>query len=450
MQKHLFKANTKYTSIENIIEEITKKDSNTLPIPKNKKDKNGNFFGYWMQTLADVQFLDMELSGLSENYKIDTIKHQVYFGNNGNNKDIDFIKDRIAHLDTVNGERTLYSELTDLFGDTNAYAFHNLYPYKGKFYPRIVRAVANAFKLNKKHLVLDPYNGCGTTTHECGIMGIKSIGIDINPIGNIIASLKNELPSCDENIFCLSDKQILDIYTSLKEKTISLRDTKKVLYKLLLLIYFDTIDAFVRTTRYNKKGELGLFVEKFNYIKNCHSKFRQFLKDKNLRYQKSTVTEGNVLDLNKSGIEDDSIDAIITSPPYYFSLDYVGKDKIAYDYLNDIGFFNYSMNDVKNEYLGMKTKQDVLAKKLMEKRVITYFMDLEISIREMVKVLKKKGKMAIVIGDSSLEGNKLPTTQKTHQFCLDYGLKHIRTIFNPLLGARNRAIRGESVLLYVK
>jgi len=105
MQKHLFKANNKYTSIENIIEEITKKASNILPIPKNKKDKNGNLFGYWMQTLADVQFLDMELSGLSENYKIDTIKHQVYFGNNRNNKDIDFIKDRIAHLDTVNGKK---------------------------------------------------------------------------------------------------------------------------------------------------------------------------------------------------------------------------------------------------------------------------------------------------------------------------------------------------------
>ncbi len=450
MRQHLFKTNTKDTSIENIIEEITKKTSNVLSIPKDKEGNGGNHFGYWMQTLADVQFLDMELSGLSENYKIDTIKHQVYFNNNKNNKDTDFIKDRIAHLDTVNGEGTLYSELTDLFGDTNAYAFHNLYPYKGKFYPRIVRAIANAFRLNKKHLVLDPYNGCGTTTHECGIMGIKSIGIDINPIGNIIASLKNELPSCNENMFCLSDKQILDIYTSLKEKTISLRKTKNVLYKLLLLIYFDTVDAFVRTTRYNKKGELGLFIEKFNYIKDCHLKFRQFLKNKNLHYQKSNLIEGNVLDLKKSGIEDDSIDAIITSPPYYFSLDYVGKDKIAYDYLNDIRFFNYSMNDVKNEYLGMKTKKDVLAKRLLEKRVITYFMDLDTSIREMARVLKREGKVAIVIGDSSLEGNKLPTTQKTHQSCLKYGLKHIRTIFNPLLGTRNRAIRGESVLLYVK
>ena len=68
----------------------------------------------------------------------------------------------------------------------------------------------------------------------------------------------------------------------------------------------------------------------------------------------------------------------------------------------------------------------------------------------MVRVLKRGGKMAIVIGDSSLNGSKLPTTEKTHQFCLKHGLKSIRTVFNPLLGARNRAIRGESALLYGK
>ena len=195
---------------------------------------------------------------------------------------------------------------------------------------------------------------------------------------------------------------------------------------------------------------MGLFIEKYNYLKNCYFKLKKFCKEKKLPYQKATIKEGNVLDLKAVGIKDNSIDAIITSPPYYFSLDYVGKDKIAYDYLNEIKFFNYNMVEVKNEYLGMKVKEGIGAKKLLEKKVITYFLDLEQSVKEMVRVVKNGGKIAIVIGDSSLNGSKLPTTEKTHQFCLKYGLKHIRTIFNPLLGQRNRAIRGESVLLYGK
>ena len=428
-QATLFETPNIYPSYEDIINEFALENKTLSP------EKNS--FGYWMQTLADVQFLDLELSGLSENYKIDSIAHKVIFDKN---EKLAEVKNRIAHLDTVENERTLYSQMTDLFEDTNAYAFHNLYPYKGKFYPRLVRTIANAFQLNENHLVLDPYNGCGTTTHECGLMGIKNIGVDINPIGNIISHLKNELVFFNKDFFSLNEKELQDIYTSLKDKKRTIKDD--FLYQLFLLIYFDTVDAFSRTTRYNRKGELGLFVEKYNYIKSCYFKLKQFLKDKNLTYQKSIIKEGNVLDLKKAGIKDNSIDAIITSPPYYFSLDYVGKDKIAYDYLNEIKFFDYDMDTVKNEYLGMKVKSDILAKKLLEKKVVTYFIDLEQSVKEMVRVVKEGGKIAIVIGDSSLNGSKLPTTEKTHQFCLKHGLKHIRTVFNPLLGARNRAIRG--------
>ena len=286
--------------------------------------KRGSAFGYWMQTLADLQFLDLELSGVSKSYQIDSIKHQVSFGKD---TDLSFIRHRIAHLDTVHGARTWYSELTDLFGDTNAYAFHNLYPYKGKYYPRLVRVIINAFKLESKHIVLDPYNGCGTTTHECGLMGIRSIGLDINPIGNLIATLKNELPFFEEKTLDLSEKQIHEAYRSLKENTIWTKGNSS-LHRLLLLIYFDTVDAFVRTTRYNRKGELGLFIEKFHTIRDCHSKLMQFIKRKRLCYARADIREANVLDLHKANIEDNSIDAIITSPPYYFSLDYVAKIRL--------------------------------------------------------------------------------------------------------------------------
>ena len=51
-----------YPSYEEIINEFALENKTAKP----KK----NAFGYWMQTLADVQFLDLELSGLSDDYKI--------------------------------------------------------------------------------------------------------------------------------------------------------------------------------------------------------------------------------------------------------------------------------------------------------------------------------------------------------------------------------------------
>ena len=406
---------------------------------------SNNNFGYWIQTLADIQFLNLELSGICDNYEIDALKKTVSFTGKPNFSEI---KKRIAHLDRVNGEQTLYSKITDLYNDTNAYAFHNLYPYKGKFYPRIVRTLLNTFKANKQHIVLDPFNGCGTTTHECSLIGIHSIGVDINPIGNIVSTVKNELLYSLDELNSFSTEQVRECFNFLADKKHF--ETSKILKQLFLLLYIDTIDAFDRTTRYKKKGKLGLFMDKFDYIKDCGNKLKNFLSENNLVFNKAAIKEGNAIDLKKIGIKNDSIDYIITSPPYYFSLDYVGKDKIAYDYLNETKFFAYDMDNVKNEYLGMKIRKGILEKRKIEKKVVTYFMDLEKSIYEIVRVTKKKGKIAIIIGDSSLNGIRLPTTQKTHEYCMKNGLKHIKTIFNPLLGTRNRAIRGESVLLYEK
>ena len=171
-----------YPSYEEIIDAYSK-EFETYVLPK-----GNTVFGFWMQTLADLEFLDLELQGLTEEYTINPVDRVVNLKG-----DDDFIRLRIAHLEKVNGEKTLYTDFVDKFGDTNAYAFHNLYPYKGKFYPRVVRTLINAFKLNSQSLLLDPFNGSGTTTHEASLMGIKSVGIDVTPMGIVLSSLKNDL-----------------------------------------------------------------------------------------------------------------------------------------------------------------------------------------------------------------------------------------------------------------
>lgn len=213
----------------------------------------------------------------------------------------------------------------------------------------------------------------------------------------------------------------------------------------MLAVYFDTIDAFVRTSRYNRKGKVGLFIEKLNYIKNCHKKTME-IKDKyGLKFEPARIIEGDILELKSMVEMQKKFDACITSPPYYFSIDYVGKDKIAYDYLGA------DMKKIESKYLGMKKSGQIKNNYSgLPSRVAMYYEDLKESIKNIFWALKPGGKLAIIIGDSTVNGKKIPTTMTTKKFCEEEGFKFEKLIFNPLLGARNRAIRGESVIIFEK
>ena len=420
-----------FPSAEEIVDEYAKEFSRYIT------PKGNTSFGFWMQTLADLELLNLELQGLTKKHKIDSLNRTVKFEG-----DEEFMRLRVAHLEKIRGKPTLYTEFVDSYKDTNAYAFHNLYPYKGKFYPRVVRTLINAFKLNAGDIILDPFNGSGTATHEASIMGIDCVGIDVTPMGTILSELKNELTFLPSKELNFTTKDLLEIIKTIEKK--KWKYSNKVIEKLMLAIYFDTIDAFARTTRYNKKGKEGLFSEKLLYIKDCHKKLLELKRKYYLKFKKSKIIEGDVLELQNSNKYKEKFDAIITSPPYYFSIDYVGKDRIAYDYLGA------DMKKIESKYLGMKNTLPQRRYGNLPAKVILYYEDLKKSIENMYWTLKPGGKIAIIVGDSTVSGKKIPTTMMTKKFCEEAGFKFKRLIFNPLLGARNRAIRGESIIICEK
>ncbi|MEW6685974.1 MAG: hypothetical protein AB1393_07195 [Candidatus Edwardsbacteria bacterium] len=421
-----------FPSYEEIMEAYAKEFANyVLP-------KGDTIFGFWMQTLADLEFLDLELQGLTKEYIIDPVNRVVNLKG-----DEDFIRLRIAHLEKVKGKTTLYTNLVDKFGDTNAYAFHNLYPYKGKFYPRVVRTLINAFKLDYNSFLLDPFNGSGTATHEASLMGIKSIGIDVTPMGIVLSELKNDLLFIDEEKLSFTPKELQEILHAIENKRWKHADS--IIHKLMLAVYFDTVDAFVRTSRYNRKGKVGLFLEKFHYIKDCYKKTMEIKEKYGLKFEPAHIIQGDILELKNMNEMQEKFDVCITSPPYYFSIDYVGKDKIAYDYLGA------DMKEIESKYLGMKNNgQPKSNYNGLPPRVAMYYEDLKDSVNNIFWALKPGGKLAIIIGDSTVNGKKIPTTMTTKKFCEEAGFKFEKLIFNPLLGARNRAIRGESVIICEK
>lgn len=431
-QKNTMFGTHEFPSYEEILDAYSKQFSSYI------QPKGDTIFGFWMQTIADLQFLELELQGLAEKYQIDPTKRTVRLKG-----DEDFIRLRVAHLEKVGGKPTLYSDIVDEFGDTNAYAFHNLYPYKGKFYPRVVRTLINAFKLGPNSILFDPFNGSGTATHEASLMGIKSIGLDVTPMGVMLSELKNDLLFINRKNLNFNLNDLIEIFKEIENK--QWEHSSPTIYKLMLAIYFDTIDAFSRTSSYNRTGKTGLFIRKFNYIKECFEKIMATKEKYGLKFEPAYIMKGDVLTLKNAKKLEGKFDAVITSPPYYFSIDYVGKDKIAYDYLG------VDMKKIESKYLGMKNSgQPSRPYGKLPIKVVMYYDDLKKSIENIFWALRPKGKLAIIVGDSTVSDRKIPTTMMTKNFCEEAGFKFEKLIFNPLLGARNRAIRGESIIICEK
>src|SRR5690606_14793418 len=64
------------------------------------------------------------------------------------------------------------------------------YPYYAGYTEEFAAQVIKASSLSPKSTVLDPWNGCGTTTRVADAQGHTAIGIDINPVATLVASAK--------------------------------------------------------------------------------------------------------------------------------------------------------------------------------------------------------------------------------------------------------------------
>jgi hypothetical protein len=70
---------------------------------------------------------------------------------------------------------------------------HDVHYYKAKFFPRLARAVLNICRSRtglESPRVLDPFVGSGTTLLEASLLGMPSVGLDIDPLSVLITEQK--------------------------------------------------------------------------------------------------------------------------------------------------------------------------------------------------------------------------------------------------------------------
>jgi len=88
---------------------------------------------------------------------------------------------------------TIGKRLEDYFAireETSLYLNHYMHPYKGKFHPKMVRALLNYIYSEDRGIILDNFAGCGTLLVEANYVGLDSVGVEINPLSVLMSDVK--------------------------------------------------------------------------------------------------------------------------------------------------------------------------------------------------------------------------------------------------------------------
>jgi DNA modification methylase len=76
------------------------------------------------------------------------------------------------------------------YEDTTKLPRHRWYYYKEGFSPNLVEKAIEQTGVAKDDLIIDPFNGSGTTTLTSSLLGHNSIGIEVNPFTSFLSDAK--------------------------------------------------------------------------------------------------------------------------------------------------------------------------------------------------------------------------------------------------------------------
>jgi tRNA G10 N-methylase Trm11 len=386
-----------------------------------------------VQFIYELALAQLELQSLGANFEVTNGLREFKLREI---KDEEVLRKKLAYFKFVKGKPTDYFQIIqkNRTRSVNQYLTHWIYPYKGKFHPQMIRALLNIIELKQGDTVLDPFIGSGTTAVEAQLLGINCVGIDISPLCVLQSKVKTEsidvLPQIIEwkeemtkrirfSLFNLEGKTIDSTIDSISDEKV------KNFYRMAKLV------AISDNARRGKDFS-SAFLKNLELMIASVKDYVEIVKKLGLQLGKVDIKTG---DARALPLDNESVDGIVTSPPYSIALDYVTNDAHA---LKELG---YNLSEIREKFIGVRGKGRT--------RIDLYNEDMKKSLEEMFRVLKPKKYAVIVIGNATYMGQEV----KTVEFIIDYaekiGFKLIKNIDKIIFGLYN-VMQKENILIFQK
>ena len=369
---------------------------------------------------------------------------------------------------------------------------HKIHRYPAMFIPQLVRKIIDQYT-QAGDTVLDIFNGSGSTMVECYLTGRNAIGIELNPLANLIAKVKTTIVEPEQLYVCFSDFEKKFKNAKTKANLVEFKnvdfwfeaDAKKWISKALAVIddigdedigdFFKVcLSEIIREVSICKHSgfkmhrdvaKIGVaisdvdFFERFKkvFVKNVRG-IEAFNGRAKAFKVKKTQIQGNSTH-RQSEIGEESVDLILTSPPYGDSQTTVAYGQfsrlssqclgLALDGLEDIGNVDRELlggkklavehyanlmsrsNTLRNavEFFQAKIAEIDLGKddrKKLELRlndVMSFYYDLDLCLKNGAYYLKKKKHFVLVTGSRVVKMIKLHTDLIIAELADAYGLE---------------------------
>lgn len=320
---------------------------------------------------------------------------------------------------------------------STGYATHGLFPYRGKFHPQLIKGLINILKIQKDETILDPMAGSGTTNVEAALMGINSLAIDVSPFCQFMIKTKYEALTIDLKLLeqtKIENKKLFDFFKQgdvLKRISKIDDDNKIKIYNLAFLAFLDALGYSKRVVKSNHEQLFDKVLPR--YIETVKSFLSNKYFDQNEIGKLNVLSDSDALNIN---LENNSVDCVITSPPYSFAIDYVENDK------DQLEFLGYNTTELKNRLIGLKGKTKA-------QKLENYFADMDSFCFQVSKVLKKSKHFVMIIGSNTNQTGGIRLEEKIINSAKKYDMPLVKSILKPIKGMRN-TMKEEYVLIFQK
>ena len=368
------------------------------------------------------------------------------------------------------------------YADADTQRFtHNVHRYSGKFIPQIAsRAISLLTRPGE--LVVDPYCGSGTTLLEAALLHRRAVGVDLNPLAVLIARVKTT-PIAEAALNGLvgrlgralslrADETSLPLFGGSPEEEVCAIDHDPRLHHEWYRKWFQphvlrdllAMDLAIRDVHEQPLQDVArvAFSDILRRFSNAHSGYPNVMFDKNSPIKASPVpaflktlnrnaemvaslsnVQGSWSDMeivygdaSALQMDDNTVDAIVSHPPYIGSIPYAEYGALSLQWLG---------TDFK------KLDRELTGGRRQTKDVVRRFEDAYGQmLKETHRVLRPGGHAFLMVGNPVVRSETVNLAQMTVRRACEAGLRLAARTERSGINRRANKMGAEHLLFFHK